>query len=92
MMRSGFLVSFFALLKVAMPNTVAQVEHKLRSICYNLLVRKKIAMNEYHFLTLAEKLLELYNTKSIAIDPDIRYSDEFRSLVGEIQDAVSCVE
>lgn len=49
-------------------------------------------MNEYLFLTLAEKILELYKTKSIATDPDIHYSDEFRSLIGEIQDAVSCVE
>lgn len=49
-------------------------------------------MNEYLFLTLAEKLLELYKTTNIATDPDIHYSDEFRSLIGEIQDAVSCVE
>ncbi|MBR2356264.1 MAG: hypothetical protein IKA69_07800 [Kiritimatiellae bacterium] len=49
-------------------------------------------MNDYLFLTLAERLLELYKTKSISIDPDIRYSDEFRSLIGEIQDAISCVD
>ena len=52
----------------------------------------KPTMNDYLFLTLAEKLLELYKTKSISIDPDIRYSDEFRSLIGEIQDAISCVD
>ena len=49
-------------------------------------------MNEYLFLTLAEKLLELYKAQTIAINPGIRYSDEFLSLIGEIQDAVSCVE
>ena len=53
---------------------------------------RKPTMNEYLFLTLAEKILELYKATSIATDPDIHYSDELRSLIGEIQDAVSCVE
>ena len=49
-------------------------------------------MNEYLFLTLAEKLLELYNNQKITLGDDTRYTSEFRSLVGEIQEAVSSVE
>lgn len=48
-------------------------------------------MNEYHFLVVAERLLALYRNHQIIGDED-GYSNAFRSLMGELADAVSSVE
>ena len=45
-------------------------------------------MNEFLFLTLIEKLLSLYNNGNITLN-DKTYTAEFKSLIREMQDAVS---
>ena len=49
-------------------------------------------MNEYQLLVLIEKLLSLYNDKEIALNKQARFTQEFKSLIGEVQDAVSHIE
>ena len=49
-------------------------------------------MNEYLPLTLLERLLSLYNDKEITLDTQDRFTQEFKSLIGEVQDAVSHIE
>lgn len=49
-------------------------------------------MNEYLLLTLLEKLISLYNDKGITLDKHAQYTQEFKSLIGEAQDAVSHAE
>lgn len=48
-------------------------------------------MNDFLFLTLVEKLLALYDNDKITLN-DKDYTAEFKSLIGEMQDAVSNVE
>ena len=49
-------------------------------------------MNEYLLLTLLERLLSLYNDKGITLNKQAQFTEEFKSLIGEVQDAVSHVE
>ena len=49
-------------------------------------------MNEYLLLTLLERLLSLYNDKGITLNMQDQFTQEFKSLIGEVQDAVSHVE
>ena len=49
-------------------------------------------MNEYLLLTLLERLLSLYNDKKITLNNQDQYTLEFKSFIGEVQDAVSHVE
>ena len=48
-------------------------------------------MSEYLLLTLAERLLSLYEEGKIVSAVPI-YTEEFKSLVGKFQDAVANVE
>lgn len=48
-------------------------------------------MNEYLLLTLIERLLSLYDAHAIAQQPSA-FTDEFKSLIGQMQDAVSKVD
>ncbi len=48
-------------------------------------------MNEYNLLILSERLLSLYAEGRVVID-DPQYTDEFKSLIGDLQDAISNIE
>ena len=52
---------------------------------------KEIQMNEYNLLILSERLLSLYANGKIVAD-GIQYTDEFKSLIGDLKDAVSNIE
>ena len=49
-------------------------------------------MNEYLLLTLLERLLSLYNDNRITLNEQDQFTHEFKSLIGEAQDAISHVE
>jgi hypothetical protein len=48
-------------------------------------------MNEYLLLTLIERLLSLYDAQAITQQPSA-FTNEFKSLIGKMQDAVSQVD
>lgn len=48
-------------------------------------------MNDFLLLVLLEKLVSLYDNGNITLSGQ-KYKSEFRSLIGEIKDALSCVE
>lgn len=52
---------------------------------------KEIQMNEYNLLILSERLLSLYAEGKIVAD-GVQYTDEFKSLIGDLKDAVSNIE
>ena len=49
-------------------------------------------MNEYLLLTLLERLLSLYNNRGITLNKQVQFTQRFKALIGEVQDAVSRVE
>lgn len=49
-------------------------------------------MNEYLLLTLLERLLSIYNNSEISLNKQCQFTQEFKALIGEVQDAVSHVE
>jgi len=48
-------------------------------------------MNDYNLLILSEKLLALYDESKIT-DRESSYTEEFISLIGQVQDAVSNID